>query len=161
MSNIRNDAHHKASRKIVSGCSVIGIESLTVKGLLKNRRLSKALSDAARSRLLTYIRYKAEHLGVVIVEADKFFPSSKRCSSCGHKNMKLTLSERRYHCGVCGFQVDRDINAAINLRRLASNWDESLNACGESVRPSMEGWNRGSKKTEPNQLTYPKLRLDT
>ena len=113
---------------------------------MKNRRLSKALADAALSGLLTQLKYKAVRRSVQIVEVDPFFPSSKRCSSCGHKK-QLTLADREYHCGICGFIEDRDVNAAINLKLLASSWDESLNACGESIRPTMVGWNRGSRKT--------------
>ena len=152
IANIRSDAHHKASNAILDGISRLGIESLTVKGLMRNRRLSKALADASLSGLLTKLKYKAVRKGVQIVEADRFFPSSKRCSSCGHKAKNQTLSDRHYHCGVCGFQENRDVNAAINLKQLASGWDESQNACGESVRPTWVGWNRGNKKVSTQQI---------
>ena len=151
IANIRSDAHHKVANTLLEGISRLGIESLTVKGLMKNRRLSKALADAALSGLLTKLKYKAVRRGVQIVEADRFFPSSKRCSSCGHKK-QFTLSDREYHCGICGFIEDRDVNAAINLKLLASSWDESLNACGESVRPTMVGKDRGSRKTSTQQI---------
>ncbi len=112
---IREDAHHKASTAIVKSAAAIGIETLNISGLLKNRRLAKALSDSAFSRFLTMLKYKAERRGIPITQADMFFASSKTCSSCGHKKDDLTLSDRTYHCSECGFECDRDHNAAINL----------------------------------------------
>ena len=115
ISCIREDAHHKASTAIVKRASAIGIETLNINGLLKNRRIAKALSDSALSGFLTMLKYKAERRGIPIIEADMFFASSKTCSNCGHKKDGLTLSERTYHCTECGFECDRDVNAAINL----------------------------------------------
>ena len=112
---IREDAHHQASTKIVRRASAIGIETLNISGLLKNRRLAKALSDSALSRFLTMLKYKADRRGIPITQADQFFASSKTCSNCGHKKTDLTLSDRTYHCTECGFECDRDVNAAINL----------------------------------------------
>ena len=112
---IREDAHHQASIRIVRKASTIGIETLNISGLLKNRRLAKALSDSALSRFLTMLKYKADRRGIPITEADQFFASSKTCSSCGHKKADLTLSDRQYHCSECGLDIDRDLNAAINL----------------------------------------------
>ena len=115
VSCIREDAHHKASTVIVRKASAIGIETLNISGLLKNRKLAKALSDSALSRFLRMLKYKAERCGIPITEADQFFASSKTCSNCGHKKKDLTLSDRTYHCTECGFECDRDVNAAINL----------------------------------------------
>ena len=115
IANIREDAHHQASTAIVRKASAIGIETLNISGLLKNRRLAKALSDSALSRFLTMLKYKAERHGIPITEADQFYASSKTCSHCGHKKKDLTLSDRTYHCNECGFECDRDVNAAINL----------------------------------------------
>ena len=115
---IRADAHHKASTTIVSSASHIGIESLNVSGLLKNRRLAKSLSDAALHSFLGMIQYKAAAREIPITEADRFYPSSKMCSTCGTINANLTLSDRTYHCLDCGMVKDRDVNAAINLRTL-------------------------------------------
>ncbi len=112
---IREDAHHQASIRIVRKASAIGIETLNISGLLKNRKLAKALSDSALSRFLTMLKYKADRRGIPITEADQFFASSKTCSSCGHKKADLTLSDRHYHCSECGLDIDRDLNAAINL----------------------------------------------
>ncbi len=112
---IREDSHHKATTAIVRKASAIGIETLNVSGLLKNRKLAKALSDSALSKFLTMLKYKAERRGIPITEAAMFFASSKTCSSCGHKKTELNLSERTYHCTECSFTCDRDVNAAINL----------------------------------------------
>ncbi len=113
--NIREDTHHQASTRIVRRASAIGIETLNISGLLKNRKLAKALSDSALSRFLTMLKYKAERRGIPITQADQFFASSKTCSSCGHKKKHFTLSDRVYNCLKCGFTCDRDLNAAINL----------------------------------------------
>ena len=151
ISNIRTDAHHQATHRILQGISALGIESLSVKGLMKNRRLSKALADASLGGFLVKLKYKAVQRGIRIVAADKFWPSTKRCSSCGYVKKTVALSEREYHCGVCGFIADRDVNAAINLKQLASSTDESLNAVGENVSPTLVGWSRGRRKVKPNQ----------
>ena len=112
---IREDAHHQATTKIVRKASAIGIETLNISGLLKNRKLAKALSDSALSRFLTMLKYKAARRGIPITQAGQFFGSSKTCSHCGHKKKHLHLSDRVYNCLKCGISVDRDLNAAINL----------------------------------------------
>ena len=91
IASIREDAHHQASTAIVRKASVIGIETLNISGLLKNRKLAKALSDSALSRFLTMFKYKAEQRGIPITQASQFFASSKICSHCGHKKTDLTL----------------------------------------------------------------------
>ena len=153
IANIRTDCHHKATTSILSsGISALGIESLNVKGLAKNRRLSKSLADASLGGFLVKLKYKAVRFGVRLVEASRWFPSTQRCSSCGYRKTgkaKLTLSQRTFHCHVCGFIAPRDVNSAINLRQLASSTDESLNASGDAVRPNgsdivptQDGWHR-------------------
>ena len=116
---IREDSHHKATTEIVNSASSIGIETLKVTNLLKNRKLAKALSDSALGGFLEELKTKAETLGIPIVQAPQFFASSKTCSSCGHKKEDLSLSDRQYHCSSCGYTEDRDVNAAINLKNLA------------------------------------------
>ena len=117
---IREDAHHKATTDIVMSASAIGIETLKVTNLLKHRSLAKALSDSALGGFLEKLKSKAEALGIPIVQAPQFFASSKTCSHCGHKKTDLALSDRQYHCVPCGLSIDRDVNAAINLRTLAA-----------------------------------------
>ncbi|RKU23150.1 transposase [Candidatus Poribacteria bacterium] len=122
---IRKDAHHQATTDILKCASKIGIETLSVTNLLKNRKLSKALSDAALGGFLEKLKTKAKALDIPIVQADRFFASSKNCSTCGHKKADLVLSDRQYHCIHCGTSIDRDVNAAINLRTLAAGYAES------------------------------------
>ena len=116
---IREDAHHKATTEIVKKASAIGIETLKITNMLKNRKIAKALSDSALGGFLSKLKTKAETLEIPVTEADPFYASSKTCSNCGHKKDNLTLSERTYHCGQCDVSMDRDVNAAINLRTLA------------------------------------------
>ena len=116
---IRNDAHHKATTDIVNLASAIGIETLKVTNMLKNKKLAKALSDSALGGFLSKLKTKAETLGIPVIEADHFFASSKTCSNCGYKKKDLPLSERTYHCSRCDVSIDRDVNAAINLKKLA------------------------------------------
>ncbi len=132
---IRKDAHHKATTAIVKGASRIGIESLNVAGMIKNHRLAKALSDASLSTFLEMLRYKSDAIDVKVVEADRFYPSSKMCSACGVIDSDLSLSDRTYHCSDCGHTQDRDLNAAINLRTVAEGRSETQNACGDLVSP--------------------------
>ena len=122
---IRNDAHHQATTEIVNMASAIGIETLKVTNMLKNRKLAKALSDSALGGFLEKLKSKAEVLGIPIIEAPHFFASSKTCSSCGYVKDELSLSERTYKCDWCNTQIDRDKNAAINLKKLAVGYTES------------------------------------
>ena len=125
ISCIRQDAHHKSTTVIVKRASKIGIETLKVTNMLKNRKLAKALSDSAIGGFLSMLKTKAERAGVQIVQAPQFFASSKTCASCGHKKEHLSLADRMYKCEACGYTQDRDTNAAINLRMLAVGLIES------------------------------------
>ena len=116
---IRNDAHHKATTDIVNRANGIAVETLKVTNMLKNRKLAKTLADSALGGFLQKLRTKADALGIPVTEASQFFASSKTCSSCGYKKEDLTLKDRTYHCSQCGVSIDRDINAAINLKQLA------------------------------------------
>ena len=93
--------------------------------MVKNHRLAKALSDASLSNFLTLLKSKADALGIKIVEADRFYPSSQTCSACGVIDSDLSLSDRTYHCSDCGHTQDRDLNAAINLRNVAMGHTET------------------------------------
>ena len=106
LGNIREDAHHQATIRIVRKASAIGIETLKITNMLKNRKLAKALSDSALGGFLTKLKYKAERRGIPITEAPQFFASSKTCSYCGHKKADLALSDRQYHCSECGLDTD-------------------------------------------------------
>ena len=115
IANIRENAHHQATIRIVRKASAIGIETLNISGMLKNPKIAKALSDSALGGFLSKLKYKADRRGIPVDEADRFFASSKNCSNCGHKKADLLLSQRTYHCTECGFKCNRDLNAAINL----------------------------------------------
>ena len=122
---IRTDAHQKTTTEIVKSASAIGIETLKVSNLLRNRNLAKALSDSALGGFLEKLKSKAESFGIPIMQAPQFFASSKTCSHCGEKKTDLTLSDRQYSCGSCGYSENRDVNAAINLKHLAVGHTES------------------------------------
>ena len=115
---LRDNAQHQLSAWLVREFGHIGIESLRVKGLMKNHHLSKALADSAMSKLLRRIRYKAQWYGRQLTEADPLYPSSKTCFACGAVNQGLKL-EKTWVCPGCGAVHDRDVNAARNLHKLA------------------------------------------
>ena len=152
---IRTDAHHKATTDIVNKASAIGIETLKVTNMLKNKKLAKALSDSGLGGFLTQLKTKAETRGIPVREATQFYASSKTCSRCGHKKKDLALSERMYHCSECGISIDRDRNAAINLRNLAVGHTESLNACGVRVRHHSDAVNAEAGKAVWQQQVLP------
>ena len=93
------------------------METLNVKGMMKNRHLSKTIVKQGFFEFKTMIRYKAEKYGIEFVEADKWYPSSKTCSECGYIKSNLSLLEREFVCECCGSVIDRDKNASYNLSR--------------------------------------------
>jgi putative transposase len=134
IADVRQDAHNKAARAIVDQHpSVIVIENLNTKGMFKNRKLAKALSDAALGNFGRTLTYMAEEIGIKVVKAGRFFASSKTCACCGWKREDLTLSDRIFICGDCGHTMDRDLNAAINLKNTVSS--TGINACRDRVSP--------------------------
>ncbi len=122
---IRNDVHHKATTEIVNRASAIGIETLQVTNLLKNKKLARALSDSGLGGFLSKLKTKAETRHISVTEASHFYASSKTCSRCGHKKKDLTLKERTFQCSECGISIDRDVNAALNLRYVAVGHTET------------------------------------
>jgi putative transposase len=104
--------------RLAKDYDVIVVENLNVKGMVKNHSLAKHISDAAFSEFVRQLEYKTKWYGSTLVKADRFYPSSKTCSRCGTVKAPLSLAMRTYACDVCGYQVDRDLNAAINLARL-------------------------------------------
>jgi putative transposase len=99
---------------------VIVLEDLHVSGMQRNKHLALSVSDAGMGELRRQLAYKSAWYGSTLVAADRFFPSSKLCSGCGTIKDTLALSERQYDCDICGFSLDRDENAAVNLHRLAA-----------------------------------------
>jgi len=114
ISNARNDFLHKLSKAIIDENQVVVVEDIGVKGLLKTR-LAKSISDSGWSRFLSYLKYKAKWYERTFIQVDRFFPSSKLCHRCGHKNEDLALHDRTWCCPSCGETHDRDVNASINL----------------------------------------------
>jgi putative transposase len=125
----RADFMHKMTTDMVGGADTIVIEDLCVKGMLANRRLSKSISDASFGEFRRQLSYKAESAGKMLIVADRYYPSSKLCSLCGAKTKRLTLGMREWACEGCGARHDRDMNAAINLKRYAESSPASV--CGE------------------------------
>lgn len=121
LSNIRNNHLHQATTKIVkTKPSRVVMETLNIKGMMKNKHLAKAIAKQGLYEFKRQLKYKCEFYGIEFVEADKWYPSSKICSECGHKKTKLSLSERTYICEECGAVIDRDFNASINLSRYSN-----------------------------------------
>jgi putative transposase len=116
VANQRADFQHKLSTQLIRENQAIMVESLNVRGMVRNRRLAQSIADAAWSRFLGMLRYKAEWYGVTLVEVGRFAPTSKRCHRCGHKNEALGLADREWTCAACGTSHDRDLNAAQNIK---------------------------------------------
>lgn len=114
----RADSLHKLTTDLVRRFGTVVLEDLHVKGMVRNHRLARAISDMGFGMFRRLLTYKAEMVGVTVVVADRWFPSSKICSQCGGRNESLTLQDRIFQCAACGFVGDRDLNAAINLSKL-------------------------------------------
>ena len=115
IANQRKDFLHKLSTKLIHENQVICLEDLNVKGMIKNHRLAKSISDVGWGMFVNFLQYKAEWYGRNLIIIDRFFPSSKTCNCCWHVKEELKLSERMYNCENCWVELDRDINAAKNI----------------------------------------------
>ncbi|WP_314575412.1 IS200/IS605 family element RNA-guided endonuclease TnpB [Enterococcus gilvus] len=113
--NQRTDFLNKLSTEIIKNHDIICIEDLNTKGMLRNHKLAKSISDVSWSSFVTKLQYKAEWYGRKIIKVDKWFPSSQICSECEHKDGKKPLKIREWTCPVCHAHHDRDINASINI----------------------------------------------
>ncbi|MEJ1517196.1 RNA-guided endonuclease TnpB family protein [Bacillus cereus] len=116
IANKRKDFLHKQSRKLVNENQVIVLEDLNVKGMIKNKRLSRSIADVSWGTFKTFVTYKAEWDNKKVVFIDRFFASSKQCNGCKEKNVLLSLSDRIWVCPNCGEEHDRDENAALNIK---------------------------------------------
>lgn len=117
LANIRSNHIHQATNKIVKAKpSRVVMETLNIKGMMKNRHLAKAIQQQCLYDFKVKMKYKCEFYGIEFVEANKWFPSSKICSCCGNIKKDLKLKDRVYKCN-CGLSIDRDLNASINLSR--------------------------------------------
>jgi putative transposase len=127
IANIRKDKLHKLTTYISKNHAVIGLEDLNVSGMMANRKLAKAIGDMGFYEFRRQLEYKCQLYGSRLVFVDRFYPSSKTCSNCGHVKQSVSLSERVFRCPKCGFECDRDLNASINLEKAASL---VVSACG-------------------------------
>lgn len=126
---IRSDALHQLTTNLTRRFHTIGIEDLNVRGMVKNRHLARSVADMGFFEFRRQLEYKAAMRGGQIVVADRFYPSSKTCSDCGHRLEALPLAVREWTCPACGTRHDRDMNAAINLKNMAVS--STVSACGE------------------------------
>jgi putative transposase len=115
ITNSRMDLIHKTTNDLVKQFDTIYLEDLNIKGMMKNHKLSKSISDVSWGKFIDTLEYKANWDDKQVVHIDRFFPSSKTCSKCGWINNNLTLKDREWKCDKCGEVIDRDLNAAINI----------------------------------------------
>lgn len=122
LANIRlNYIHHETTKIVKTKPSKIVMETLNIKGMMKNKHLAKAIQNQCLYEFKRQIKYKCENYGIEFVEADGWFASSKLCSRCNNKKRILSLLERVYKCEECGLEIDRDLNASINLSNYKAN----------------------------------------
>jgi putative transposase len=147
VANVRADALHKATSQLARRYQTIVAEDLNVAGMARNRRLARSIADQGFGAAVWMLGYKTAWNGGHLLQAGRFYPSSKTCSGCGAVKAKLLLAERTYVCAACGLVLDRDVNAAVNLLSLAASGAERINACRPQVRPGVAG--RSGLKQEP------------
>ncbi|MFH0174649.1 RNA-guided endonuclease InsQ/TnpB family protein [Streptomyces cacaoi] len=140
----RRDMLHKLTTRLVRENQTLVIEDLTVRGMVRNRSLARAISDAAWADFRSMLEYKAAWYGREVIAVDRFFPSSKLCSHCGALAERMPLNVRAWTCDGCGTTHDRDVNAAKNL--LAVGLTASV--CGAGVRPQRESSRTGRSATK-------------
>ena len=121
LSNIRSNYIHQCTHYIVSKLPFrVVMEDLNVSGMMKNKHLSKAIQEQCFFEFIRQMKYKCEWNGIEFIQVSRFYPSSKTCSNCGCIKHDLKLSDRTYSCSECGFVIDRDLNAAINLMKYSA-----------------------------------------
>jgi putative transposase len=156
VANQRANTLHQLTAMLAKTKQVIVIENLNVNGMLKNHQLAQSIADVGFGEFRRQLRYKAAWYGARVVLADRWEPSSKTCSGCGWVDEDLALSDRVFHCQnpqvPCGLVMDRDLNAAINLERLAASSADTVNACGEA----RSGSRRKARVKRASQAGKPK-----
>ena len=146
ISDSRTDFLHKTTTQLVRENQTIAVESLAVKNMVKNHKLALAILDSGWSELIRQLNYKCRWYGRNLVAIDRWFPSSKRCSSCGHIVDKMPLNIREWTCPKCGCNHDRDVNASKNI--LAAGL--AVSVCGATVRPEQsKSVKAGAMKQKP------------
>jgi len=142
ITNSRLDNLHKVSTELIKKYDVIILEDLNIKGMIKNHKLSKQITDVSWSKFIELLTYKAEWNDKKIVKIDRFFPSSKTCNCCGYINQNLKLNMREWTCPSCNTKLDRDLNASINIlnegyKILSLGTDDYRR--GDEIRPTSVG----------------------
>ena len=153
LTNKRNDYIHKVTTDIVKRePSFIVLEDLNVTGMLKNKHLSKSVQGQNFYKFRDVLTYKAERAGIKLIIADRFYPSSKTCSCCGAVKQDLKLKDRTFICNACGLEIDRDLNASLNLCRLGSSTVSStgINVCGVSNKTEVVSTKQNTMKQKAN-----------
>ena len=128
----RRDVLHKLSTRIIRENQTVIIEDLSVRNMVRNHTLARAISDASWAELRRQMEYKADWYGRTVIAVDRWYPSSKTCSACGHLATKMPLNVREWTCAACGVRHDRDVNAAKVLCAAGL----AVQACGDGVRPA-------------------------
>jgi putative transposase len=139
ISDTRRDTLQKFTTKIISENQAIYVEGLNVAGMVKNHNLARHIADAAFGEIFRELEYKAAWYGRTYLELDRFFPSSKLCSSCGHLLEELPLSVREWDCPACGVHHDRDITAATNIKKAGQyllKWIKTTRSGAGKVTPT-------------------------
>jgi len=136
----REDFHKKLARQLAMEIKYIGIEDLNIKGMVRNHCLAKSISDVGWGSFFSYLKYYKTIFDGEIIEVGRFEPTSQICSNCGNKQ-KMSLDKRNFKCLECGIEIDRDLNASLNIKKLTENilnntfGQREIYACGEIVRP--------------------------
>ena len=129
IANQRLDFLHQLSTKLINENQVVCLENLSVGNMLKNHKLAKSIADCSWSKFVEFLKYKADWYGRILVQIDKFFPSSKLCNNCGNIKEDLKLDDREYFCNSCGITIDRDYNAALNILKEGLRILKENNSC--------------------------------
>ena len=159
VAGVRADAINKATTMIARTYSTVCIEDLNVAGMVKNHHLAKAVMDASFGEFRRQLEYKTARTGATLHVIDRWYPSSKTCSKCGRVKAKLSLSERVFHCDGCGLVIDRDLNAAINIK-VAGSAPETINARGgDTSRADTTSGNANPTETRTKQPPTSGMRL--
>jgi putative transposase len=137
----RRDFLHQLTTRLVRDNQAVVIEDLSVRNMVRNHHLARAISDAAWREMRAMLAYKCDWYGRDLVVVDRWYPSSKTCSGCGRMAASLPLHVREWECVHCGTRHDRDINAAVNIRAAGL----AVLACGAGVRPAREPSRAGSR----------------
>jgi putative transposase len=138
----RRDYLHKLSTRLVRENQTVVVEDLSVRNMIRNRSLARAISDAAWSQLRSMLEYKCRWYGRELVVIDRWYPSSRTCSTCGWQRATLPLGVREWNCQGCGTVHDRDVNAARTIKAAGL----AVSACGAEVRPQREPFRTGNRR---------------